>query len=91
MKRSSPSSSRPSFRPSFLGCAIALVLAAVTLVACQDDEGTPAVSSVDPDAAKVEANKQVVLNYLQDIFNGHHGDHAGMYLRTGAFKAPWIR
>lgn len=34
----------------------------------------------DDDAAKVEANKQVVLSFMQDVLDGHHGDHAGLYL-----------
>jgi len=32
------------------------------------------------EAAKVEANKQVVLKFMQDVLDGHHGDHAGLYL-----------
>jgi predicted SnoaL-like aldol condensation-catalyzing enzyme len=32
------------------------------------------------EAAKVEANKQVVLKFMHDVLDGHHGDHAGLYL-----------
>ena len=32
------------------------------------------------DAAKVAANEQVVVKFMQDVLDEHHGDHAGLYL-----------
>jgi predicted ester cyclase len=32
------------------------------------------------DPAAVAANKRVVQAFMQDVLNGHHGDHAGRYL-----------
>ncbi|MFF1683083.1 ester cyclase [Streptomyces sp. NPDC058256] len=33
--------------------------------------------------ASVEANKRVVLAFMQDVLNGHNGDHAVRYLTPG--------
>ena len=60
--------------------AIAFVLMAATLAACDDQKDTPAVPATTDDAATVEANKQVVMNFTEDVLNGHHGDHAMLYL-----------
>jgi predicted SnoaL-like aldol condensation-catalyzing enzyme len=62
---------------------IVLVLTAVTLVACEDQKDQAGASPDDAaatTAATVEANKQVVSTFMQDVLDGHHGDHAGLYL-----------
>ena len=87
--------------------AIMVVLVAVSLAACEGQQGSPGAGtngagglstaesadaqtataapsaqrwSHGDEAAKVEANKQVVLKFMQDVLDGHHGDHAGLYL-----------
>jgi predicted SnoaL-like aldol condensation-catalyzing enzyme len=59
--------------------ALVVLMAAVPLVACESAQ-SPSDGSVDNQVAKLEANKQVVMNFMNDVLNGHHGDHAGLYL-----------
>jgi len=40
----------------------------------------PDHASQPDDAAKVAANEQVVLAFMKDVFDEHHGDHAARYL-----------
>jgi len=57
---------------------IIVLLTAVTLVGC--DSQDPPAGPADSEAATVASNKLVVMNFMEDVLNGHHGDHAGLYL-----------
>jgi steroid delta-isomerase-like uncharacterized protein len=73
--------------------ALATALAAAASVAvaggvanAQSDTGAAdrsASADSHREAATVAANKRVVLAFMQDVLNGHHGDHAARYLTAG--------
>jgi len=43
----------------------------------------PGSANSQYETATVAANKRVVLRFMQDVLNGHHGDHAGRYFTPG--------
>jgi steroid delta-isomerase-like uncharacterized protein len=40
--------------------------------------------------ASVAANKRVVLAFMQDVLDGHHGDHAARYLTPGSWHSGTV-
>ena len=65
-----------------LGAALAVATAGgVTIVGgvANAQDGTASHG----EAATVAANKRVVLAFMRDVLNGHHGDHAVRYLTPG--------
>jgi len=58
--------------------AASLTLAGATANA-QTTASQAAESSHDHESAAVAANKRVVEAFMDDVLNGHHGDHAARY------------
>jgi steroid delta-isomerase-like uncharacterized protein len=60
-----------------LGATVVAAVAGLTVV------GTTANAQTEnslPDTARVAVNERVVGSFIQDVLNGHHGDHAVRYL-----------
>jgi steroid delta-isomerase-like uncharacterized protein len=66
-------------RANIVVSVVSVVSMAAALASCESEQGTP-TGTVNDQLAKVEANKQVVSKFMDDVLNGHHGDHAGLYL-----------
>lgn len=60
-----------------LGAALAAVVGGLTVAGTAADAQPASARSADH---PVGNNKQVVQAFIQDVLNGHHGDHAAGYL-----------
>src|SRR5690349_15855123 len=58
--------------------ALAATLTAVTVGGLGFASATANAQTNEPTA--VAANKRVVQAFMDDVLNGHHGDHAALYL-----------
>ena len=68
------------------------LVAAGTAANAQTD-GVLAATQTSPaqDSASVASNKRLVLEFLHDVLNGHHGDHAASYFtRNMTFHAGTV-
>jgi steroid delta-isomerase-like uncharacterized protein len=58
-----------------------LVIASASTANAAGDNGN---SGQGVSRSTIEANKNVVLTFLNDVLNGHHGDHAAQYFTSDA-------